>query len=180
MTRGVKARRRRRGPELDEDELLAEEGLKDDRLEARLAYALRRRAGLRRGDGGRVLRREHPMKAPEFRKACVAVMGRVFSKEETDRFFDEALAFSEDRSAFKCRPRKRRTRACSSGTSWRRIRGGMLLCLPKDDFVAYFSKFVTTVDPRDSRSSRGGGAFPGAGGRCRRAGSARSRHGGFG
>ena len=39
------------------------------------------------------------MKAPEFRKAHVAVMGRVFSKEETDRFFDEALAFSEDRSA---------------------------------------------------------------------------------
>jgi len=130
-------------PELDEDELLAEEGLKDDRLEARLALAYDvATAGVSSG-------REHPMKAPEFRKA-VAVMGRVFSKEETDRFFDEALAFSEDRSAL--------------GVSSERDERGLLkrnvveanprrhaLCLPKDDFVAYFSKFVTrTVDPREA------------------------------
>ena len=77
-------------------------------------------------------------------------MGRVFSKEETDRFFDEALAFSEDRSAL--------------GVSSERDERGLLkrnvveanprrhaLCLPKDDFVAYFSKFVTrTVDPREA------------------------------
>ena len=50
-------------PELDEDELLAEEGLKDDRLEARLALAYDvATAGVSSG-------REHPMKAPEFRKA---------------------------------------------------------------------------------------------------------------
>jgi hypothetical protein len=51
-------------PELDEDELLAEEGLKDDRLEARLALAYDvATAGVSSG-------REHPMKAPEFRKAA--------------------------------------------------------------------------------------------------------------
>ena len=50
-------------PELDEDELLAEEGLRDDRLEARLALAYDvATAGVSSG-------REHPMKAPEFRKA---------------------------------------------------------------------------------------------------------------
>ena len=50
-------------PELDEDELLAEEGLRDDRLEARLALAYDvATAGASSG-------REHPMKAPEFRKA---------------------------------------------------------------------------------------------------------------
>ena len=51
-------------PELDEDELLAEEGLRDDRLEARLALAYDvATAGVSSG-------REHPMKAPEFRKAA--------------------------------------------------------------------------------------------------------------
>ena len=51
-------------PELDEDELLAEAGLKDDRLEARLALAYDvATAGVSSG-------REHPMKAPEFRKAA--------------------------------------------------------------------------------------------------------------
>ena len=50
-------------PELDEDELLAEAGLRDDRLEARLALAYDvATAGVSSG-------REHPMKAPEFRKA---------------------------------------------------------------------------------------------------------------
>ena len=44
--------------------MLAEEGLKDDRLEARLALAYDvATAGVSSG-------REHPMKAPEFRKAA--------------------------------------------------------------------------------------------------------------
>lgn len=129
-------------PELDEEELLAEEGLKDDRLEARLALAY---------DVATAGTSDRPdaMKAPEFRKA-VAMMGRVFSKEETDRFFDEALAFSEDKATL--------------GISSERDERGLLkrnvvepnpqrnaLALPKDDFVAYFSKFVTrTVDPREA------------------------------
>ena len=67
----------------------------------------------------------------------------------------EALAFSEDRSAL--------------GVSSERDERGLLkrnvveanprrhaLCLPKDDFVAYFSKFVTrTVDPREAAEHLG-------------------------
>ena len=55
--------------------------------------------------------------------AQVAVMGRVFSKEETDRFFDEALAFSEDRSALGVSS-ERDERGLLKETSSRRIRGG--------------------------------------------------------
>ena len=113
----------------------------------------------RRGDGARVRARSLARhRCGESARATahdthvtqVAVMGRVFSKEETDRFFDEALAFSEDRSAL--------------GVSSERDERGLLkrnvveanprrhaLCLPKDDFVSYFSKFVTrTVDPREA------------------------------
>jgi len=121
-------------PPGDEDEL--EEGLKDDRLQKRLemAYAFSTKDG---GDMG----------VRHFRQA-VAMMGKVFTKEETDQFFDEAVVYERDPKAL--------------GNSTERDDRGLLkrndvlpprgrAVLSRDGFVAFFERYMTrTVDPREA------------------------------
>ena len=103
-------------PELDEDEL-AEEGLKDDRLEARLALAYDvATAGVSSG-------REHPMKAPNFGKRSPSWAASSARKKQIGS--STRPSRSPRTGPLLESPQKETKEGCSSGTSSRRIPGGM-------------------------------------------------------
>ena len=123
----------------DEDEPL-EEGLKDDQLEKRLemAYAF-------------TTRERGIMQFEEFRQA-VAMMGKVFTKEETETFYKELVTFEGDPKAL--------------GNSTERDDRGLLKRnaiqstrnlfadrehVSQKGFVSFFEKYLTrTVDPKEA------------------------------
>ena len=125
-------------PDDEDDDEPLEEGLKDDQLEKRLemAFAFTTR------ESGR-------MEFDEFRQA-VSMMGKVFTKEETDAFYREAMTFESDPKALG-NSTERDDRGLLKRNTIQSTRKLLGEHLSQKGFVAFFEKYLTrTVDPKEA------------------------------
>jgi hypothetical protein len=124
--------------ESDEEDAL-EEGLKDDELTKRLEMAF---AFTTRDTDGH-------MRVEEFRQA-IAMMGKVFTQEETDSFFREAVTYETDPKALG-NSTERDERGLLKRNQVQSVRHFAGVPVSRDGWVKFFEKYLTrTVDPKEA------------------------------